>query len=50
MTLVISCETKRGELDLEIEDERGREIFERDEIPTGEYEVKIKDPGTYSVS
>lgn len=47
--LVVSCVTERGELDLEIEDERGEDIFERDELRTGEYEVKIKSAGTYRV-
>lgn len=47
---VISCVTESGELDLEIEDDRGKEIFEKDDIRTGEYEVKIKSSGTYRVS
>lgn len=47
---VISCVTERGELDLEIEDDRGKEIFEKDNIRTGEYEVIIKSSGTYRVS
>lgn len=47
--LVISCVTESGELDLEIEDDRGKDVFEKDEIRTGEYEVKIKSPGTYRV-
>lgn len=48
-TLVISCVTEHGELDLEIEDENGKEIFDKDAIRTGEYEVKIKSPGIYRV-
>lgn len=47
--LVISCVTEHGELDLEIEDENGKELFDKDDIRTGEYEVKIKSPGIYSV-
>lgn len=48
--LVISCVTESGELDLDIEDDRGKEIFEKDNIRTGEYEVIIKSSGTYRVS
>lgn len=48
--LVISCVTESGELDLEIEDENGKEIFEKDDIRTGEYEVKLKSSGTYRVT
>lgn len=48
--LVVSCVTERGELDLEIENDRGKEIFEKDHIRTGEYEVIVKSSGTYSVS
>lgn len=47
--LVISCVTEHGELDLEIEDEHGKEIFDKGDIRTGEYEVKIKSPGIYRV-
>lgn len=49
MTLVVSCVTESGELDLEIENERGKEIFEKDDIRTGEYEVIVKQAGTYRV-
>lgn len=49
MVLVVSCVTESGEMDLEIEDDRGKEIFERDDIRTGEYEVKADSPGTYRV-
>lgn len=48
--LVIFCVTESGELDLEIEDENGKEIFEKDDIRTGEYEVKLKSSGTYRVT
>ena len=47
--LVVSCVTKSGELDLEIEDEDGEEVFEKDDIRTGEYEVRLKSSGTYRV-
>ena len=50
MTLEVSCVTKGGELDLEIEDEKGKDIFEKDDIQTGTYEVKIKSAGNYTVS
>ena len=50
VTLIISCTTKEGELDMEIEDGRGQEIFEKEDIRTGDYRVKIDSPGTYRVS
>ena len=50
MTLVVSCVTESGELDLEIENEMGKEIFEKDDIRTGDYEVTVKQAGVYRVS
>lgn len=50
MTVILSCVTAGGELDMEIEDEKGREVFEEDDIPTGDYEVKFDRAGTYHVT
>ncbi len=50
VTLVLSFVTESGELDMEIENERGDEVFEKEDIGTGEYEIKIDTPGTYRVS
>jgi len=49
MALSISCETESGELDLEIENERGEEIFEKDDIRTGTYVVNAGSAGIYTV-
>lgn len=50
VTLTLSCVTKEGELDMEIEDKYGEEIFEEEDIRTGDYEVRIDSPGKYRVS
>ncbi len=50
VTLTLSCVTKEGELDMEIEGEHGEEIFEKEDMQTGDYEVKIDSRGTYRVS
>lgn len=50
VTLIVSCVTEDGELDMEIEDKYGEEIFEEEDIQTGDYEVRIDSPGTYRVS
>ncbi len=50
MTLVISCVTESGELDLEIENEKGKDIFEKDDIQTGSYTVNADSAGIYKVS
>ncbi len=50
VTLIVSCVTEEGELDMEIEDERGEEIFEKEDMRTGDYEVRIDSPGTYRIS
>ena len=49
MTLEISCVTNSGELDLEIESGNGKEIFEKDDIRTGTFEVKADSVGMYKV-
>lgn len=49
MTLEISCVTNSGELDLEIESGNGKEIFEKDDIRTGTFEVKADSAGMYKV-
>ena len=35
---------------MEIEGEHGEEIFEKEDMQTGDYEVKIDSRGTYRVS
>ncbi|MEY8523255.1 DUF4097 family beta strand repeat-containing protein [Lachnospiraceae bacterium 38-10] len=50
VTLIVSCVTEDGELDMEIEDKYGEEIFGEEDIQTGDYEVRIDCPGTYRVS
>lgn len=49
IVLVVSCVTESGELDLEIENEKEKEIFEKDHIRTGDYEVAVDRAGTYRV-
>lgn len=49
MTLEITCETINGELDLEIESGNGKDIFEKDDIRTGTFEVKADSIGMYKV-
>lgn len=49
MTLEISCVTNSGELDLEIESGNGKDIFEKDDIRTGTFEVKADSVGMYKV-
>lgn len=49
VTLIVSCVTEDGELDMEIEGSHGEEVFEKEDIRTGDYEVKIDSPGTYRV-
>lgn len=49
MTLEITCETINGELDLEIESGNGKDIFEKDDIQTGTFEVKADSVGMYKV-
>lgn len=49
MTLEITCVTNSGELDLEIESGNGKDIFEKDDIRTGTFEVKADSVGMYKV-
>lgn len=49
MVISISCVTESGELDLEIKDVRGRKVFDKEDIRTGDYEVKIDSAGIYKV-
>ncbi len=48
--LTVSCETESGTLDMKIRDSDGKDIFNRKEIQTGEYEASAPSAGTYTVA
>ncbi len=49
MVLAITCVTKSGRLDMEIESDDGEKIFSESDIQTENFEVNIDSSGTYKV-
>lgn len=50
VTLAVSCETESGTLDMKIKGPDGKDIFDRKELQTGEYEASAPAAGTYTVT
>ena len=49
MVLAITCVTKSGKLDMEIESDDGEKIFSESDIQTENFEVNIDSSGIYKV-
>lgn len=50
MTIVVSCITKSGNLDIIIENSSGKKYFEGSNMKTGDFEVELDKTGTYTVT
>ena len=50
MTIVVSCITKSGKLDITIENSSGKEYFEGSNMKTGDFEVELDKTGIYTVT